>query len=493
MAPRATIYAAAAFILAVVLLVAGTSSQHSKSPPVVACYLGSWAVYRPSLGQFTVEDIDPTLCTHVIYAFAGLNETTNRIMSLDPAYDIEKGAFKRVVALKERNPRLKVIIAIGGWTEGSAKYSKMADSSQTRKMFIDSTIAFIREHKFDGLDLDWEYPASRGGKPHDKKNFVQLCKELRTVCNHFGWVLTAAVGAGKSTVDTAYDLPALSKELDYLHLMAYDYHGKWDGVTGHNAPLYARDDEPEEQRVLNVEFSVDYYLKKGVPPRKLVLGLGLYGRTFLLTDPANPAIAAPAQSTAFAGPYTREDGFLGYNEICKKQVSEPGLWRVVWQKAHQAPYMFRQNMWVSYDDDNSVGLKVAFAQSRNLAGVMVWSIDTDDFRGSCGAGKFPLLVAINKALGKQVETTVRPIISPEVRPPPQPVPGVPLPPLTPSDIPTFIDHDVEGDNTIDGSSRSHSTTGAPDSSDGTSLTSFQSFAMFALFILAMQYLFGHAL
>ncbi|KAF2343374.1 Glycoside hydrolase family 18 catalytic domain [Trinorchestia longiramus] len=64
--------------------------------------------------------------------------------------------------------------------------------------------------------------------------------------------------------------------------MAYDYHGKWDGVTGHNAPLYARDDEADPQRVLNVEFSVDYYINGGVPPSKLVLGLGLYGRTFLL-------------------------------------------------------------------------------------------------------------------------------------------------------------------------------------------------------------------
>ena len=39
---------------------------------------------------------------------------------------------------------------------------------------------------------------------------------------------------------------------DFLHLMAYDYHGKWDGLTGHNAPLYPRDDEAGPQRVLNV-------------------------------------------------------------------------------------------------------------------------------------------------------------------------------------------------------------------------------------------------
>ena len=49
---------------------------------------------------------------------------------------------------------------------------------------------------------------------------------------------------------------------------------------------------------------------------------------------------------------------LLFLQICEKQVAEAGLWRVVWQKAHQAPYMFRDNMWVSYDDDNSLGLKV---------------------------------------------------------------------------------------------------------------------------------------
>lgn len=474
------------FILGFSLALLATESQCQNSP-VVACYLGSWAIYRPDFGKFEIEDIDTNLCTHVIYTFAGLNETTNQMIPLDPIYDITNRGYARAVALKQRNPNLKVSIAIGGWTEGSTKYSKMVSSIDTMKIFINSVIAFMREHQFDGLDLDWEYPANRGGKPEDKKNFVILCTHLRKAFNNFGWLLTAAVGAGKSTVDTAYDLPALSRELDYLHLMAYDYHGKWDGRTGHNAPLYPRDDETETERVLNVEFSVEYYLKNGVPPSKLVLGVGFYGRTFLLRDPTNPAVAAPSKTTAFAGPYTREDGFLGYNEICEKQVSESGAWRIVWQKAHQAPYMFRDNMWVSYDDDNSIGLKVAFAQSRSLAGVMVWSIDTDDFRGRCGAGKFPLLMAINKVLGRTV----------------QPSPGVPSAPITPirpqppAPQPPFKpvpDHGVEDDNTID--STDNSRTGfvhGGASSDASTLSSFQSLGLFILFVMGVQYLFRHSL
>ncbi|XP_071534026.1 probable chitinase 2 [Panulirus ornatus] len=375
----------------------GALAQHDQQ---VACYLGSWAVYRPGAGKFNIEDIDPTLCTTLIYSFAGLNETTNNIKSLDPEYDINKRAYEKFVNLKSLNPRLKVLMAVGGWTEGSKKYSAMASTSETRKIFIDSAVKFIQKHKFDGLDLDWEYPANRGGVPEDKENFVDLVKELRKEFDKYGWMLTAALAAGKSTIETAYDIDELAEELDFIHIMAYDYHGKWDGRTGHNAPLYSREDEPEDEKYLNVDATVKLYLDSGAPPHKLLLGVGLYGRTFLLSDITNPGISSPSLPTAFAGPYTREDGFLGYNEICEKQRTESGDWTVVWQEAHQAPYMYRDNMWVGYDDNFSLSLKVAYAQSLGLGGIMVWSIDTDDFTGTCAKNsiRFPMLRSINQAL-----------------------------------------------------------------------------------------------
>ncbi|KAK7072958.1 Cht9p [Halocaridina rubra] len=309
-------------------------------------------------------------------------------------------AFERFVGLKTQNPKMKVLVAVGGWTEGSTKYSNMARTASSRRAFITSVVDFIKTHGFDGLDLDWEYPANRGGVPEDKENFVLLVKELRQEFVKHGWMLTAATAASKSILDSAYDIDELVKNLDYIHIMAYDYHGKWDSHTGHNAPLYSREDESDEEKSFNVAATVKNYLEAGAPAHKLVLGLGFYGRTFLLSDANNPGIAAPSQPSAFAGPYTREDGFLGYNEICEKQTTEGGLWNIVWQKAHQAPYMFRDNMWVGYDDAISLNLKVAYAQSLGLGGVMVWSIDTDDFKGVCSRqrARFPLLMAINKAL-----------------------------------------------------------------------------------------------
>ena len=40
----------------------------------------------------------------------------------------------------------------------------------------------------------------------------------------------------------------------------------------------------------------------------------------------------------------------------------------------------RGDRWVSYDDEHSVRLKAEFAFDKKLAGVMVWSVETDDFK-----------------------------------------------------------------------------------------------------------------
>jgi len=82
----------------------------------MVCYYGSWAVYRPGNGKFDVENIDPFICTHIVYGFAGLG-SDNMIKPLDPYNDLYdnwgKGAFLRFTGLKKKNPELKALIAIG--------------------------------------------------------------------------------------------------------------------------------------------------------------------------------------------------------------------------------------------------------------------------------------------------------------------------------------------------------------------------------------------
>ncbi len=277
-----------------------TAKSHDK---VVVCYWGTWANYRPKGGKFTPEDIDPSLCTHLIYSFAGLDGDTDEIKSLDPWMDLEDNyalqGFRKATDLKYAYPHLKVTLAIGGWNEGSKKYSAMVADRNKRRNFVNSVVSFLQEHNFDGLDLDWEYPGKRGGSADDKKFFIDLIRDLRLAFNAHGFLLTAAIGAAAPTIDVAYDVPKMYKYLDYVHVMCYDYHGKWDRKTGHNAPLYPRKHEKGQDLFLNVDYTLKYLMERGAIAEKTVLGVPLYGRAFSLMNPHDHGMGARAKTTSF--------------------------------------------------------------------------------------------------------------------------------------------------------------------------------------------------
>ncbi|KAG7177552.1 Chitotriosidase-1-like 3, partial [Homarus americanus] len=164
-------------------------------------------------GKFDVEAIDPAICTHLVFGFAGLS---NNKMVLDPYNELcenwGKCAYNRFNALKEQNADLVTILA-------------MSSSASARKTFVDSSIEMLKAHKFDGLDMDWV-------------NFISLLSDLSTALHANNMILTAAVSAGKLTIDPAYDIPGMAKNLDIMNLMAYDLHGAWDPYTHHQSGLY---------------------------------------------------------------------------------------------------------------------------------------------------------------------------------------------------------------------------------------------------------------
>jgi len=88
-------------------------------------------------------------------------------------------------------------------------------------------------------------------------------------------LFTAALSPGKNTIENAYDIPEISKHLDYLNVMTYDYHGWWENnshpYTGHNAPLYGREEEEGEESpgyMFSVFDTLKIWLDAGAPPEK---------------------------------------------------------------------------------------------------------------------------------------------------------------------------------------------------------------------------------
>ncbi|KAF4532930.1 hypothetical protein B566_EDAN015642 [Ephemera danica] len=316
----------------IILLIAIlTITSITNAQKKVVCYYGSWATYRPDAGKFDVEDIDPNLCTHLIYTFIDTDEN-GTVVVLDPDLDIIGGGFQRFNNLRLINPSLKTLIAIGGWNANSTIYSMVVEDNTTRSNFVNNLYNFVKLHEFNGLDLDWEYPAQRGGAPEDKENFVLLIRELRALFEPDGLLLTAAVGANVEYTVTSYDVPELAANLDFINLMTYDFHGFWDN-----------------------EATVQHWRQQGAPGQKLIIGVSLYGRSYTLENPNNFRVGAPTTGGGDPGPYTLSEGSLGYNEA-------------------------------------------NFAITRILGGAMVWSVDTDDFRGNCGLGRYPLLKVIHDTL-----------------------------------------------------------------------------------------------
>ncbi|XP_053984693.1 chitinase-3-like protein 1 [Hylaeus volcanicus] len=382
-------------IVVTFMILAATDVQADKK---IVCYFGSWAVYRQGLGNIKVSDINPRLCTHIIYAFTGLS-SDNNVRILDPWADLPNGGGKdgygKFTALRELSPGTKALIAIGGWNEGSSKYSRMAGDAGARSQFVQNVVKFLQKYNFDGFDVDWEYPNQRGGQPSDKENFVTLLKELRKEFDNHGYILSVAAGAAEASASKSYLISQVLQYVHFVNLMAYDFNGSWNNYVGINAPLYASSKESGSLAELNVNAAVRYWLSQGAPAEKLILGIPSYGRSFTLANAANNGLGASAIGPGTIGRYTGEPGTLGYNEICENL--NQGGWTVVREPKQLVPYAFKGNQWVGYDDPTSVQEKAKYINSMGLGGAMVWSVETDDFRGTCGE-KYPLLTALNRVL-----------------------------------------------------------------------------------------------
>jgi len=213
-------------------------------------------------------------------------------------------------------------------------------------------------------------------------------------------MLTAAVGAGKQTVENGYEVAKIADILDYIGLMSYDLHGAWEDKTGFNSPLYKRASESGKAATLNAEWAVNDWLVKGCPKEKLIMGLATYGRSFTLEDPNQTGVGAPAKGAGDKGEYTGVEGFLSYYEVCTR-IGQG--WTDVYDEEQVANYIYKGNQWVGYDSIESLEIKTQYLMQMGLGGAMVWTYDLDDFSGTvCGQGPYPLMNTIKDIMAKGI-------------------------------------------------------------------------------------------
>lgn len=348
---------------------------------------------------YKIEEIPVDNCTHIIYAFIGIN-SEYQLIPINDDFDVGQKGFERFIALKNKNPKVKTLVAVGGWNEGGKKYSQMVAQAETRQQFISSVVAFLEQYKFDGLDLNWQYPGAsdRNGSYLDRRNFLKLIQEMRPQFDRRKWILTSSMPIIEYRLEDGYEVAELSKLLDHMHLMTYDLRGTWTNFADVHSPLYKRQHDKADTEKLNVDAGVKLLEKLGAQKDKLVIGIPFYGRSFALKDPKQHNLGALITGPGYRGPFTKESGSLAFFEICSFVKSDG--WKREFDAVGKVPYAYQDDQWVGYEDEESVAAKIDYIRGNGLGGAMVWTIDMDDFKGGCG-NKHGLLGTMNIKMNSQ--------------------------------------------------------------------------------------------
>jgi chitinase len=391
-------------------------------------YFPQWGVYGR---QFFVKNIDTNgsarLLTHINYAFGNVRngvcevgvERENQpdgsgggaVPDYVKAYTAQesiagvadarnqplRGSWNQLKQLKAKYPHLKALISLGGWT-WSRGFSEAARPENREKFVASCVDAYIKGNLpvvdpwgtgsaaggpealagvFDGIDVDWEFPAACGlegsdcpVKPEDTENFTALLAEFRKQLDAIrpGLLLTTAMGAGvdKIRVTRPGDY---HQSLDYINVMTYDFHGAWESSTNFQSPLRAVTGDPStgDVAMYNSHDAVQAMLTAGVPASKLNLGIGFYGRGWKdVPDISNGLFQS---GTAAAGTY--EPGVEDYKVL--KNLPYPHFY-----DAAGAHWVFGNGTFWSYDDPTNIATKMEYVKSENLGGAFSWDLSGDD-------------------------------------------------------------------------------------------------------------------
>ncbi|RCI12122.1 putative chitinase [Ophiocordyceps polyrhachis-furcata BCC 54312] len=364
------------------------------APEVSAVTVG----YYPTWKKQYMTSVDLSMYSHVNIAFG--------IPRQDGNFTFDGDSYLSQTVSELHGKGVKAILSIGGWS-GSNLFSGIAKSSSATDTLINSIVGYIKSYGLDGIDIDWEYPGRLGNTcnvfdaQNDSNNFLALLNKLRQqLDSSFGKrakLITLAVRAqpfdGPNGPLT--DVSAFAKAVDWISLMAYDINGGWGAVTGPNAPFNFEKGKGEQ---LSFVSAIDSWMQAGWPANQMVVGFAFYGHSMqALQDMTKDAKNQYQPQSKVVPLGDKEDA--SWFDACAGSSSNSGTWQWKylreqilssptttrapwvrqWDPTSQTPWLFnpQTKIFISYDDPQSLEVKIQYAASKGLAGSMVWSMNMD--------------------------------------------------------------------------------------------------------------------
>jgi chitinase len=406
-------------------------AQDKKPDKILGGYFEEWSIYYAgyNIANLQQNGVAGKL-THLIYAFANVTATPAPACAIadswadystpylpsvsgEPYTGPMYGNFAAIQQLKQLHPHLKVLMSMGGASAAntaafvsaaSTQAGRQALASSCINMFVRGNIApgITAPGLFDGFNIDWEFPTSA-----DTGNFTALLKEFRTQLNALRkttgkqYVLSFDGPAGAQNY-VNIDLKKAAEQVDFITIDGYNYAGSWDTQTNEASPLFDDRKDPLYGQGLDIDSTVNAYLKAGVPPSKYTMGLPLYGAGWTgvpnvdhglyqsSTGPSEVPLAngtgiCPDLSGNTAGcdplltPGTATYATLanltanGYRSYFDRQRVAVSLYDPAWETFY------------TYDDPDTAFLKMLYIDLKvpgGLGGAYVWALKDDDANGT---------------------------------------------------------------------------------------------------------------
>ncbi|KAJ1965342.1 hypothetical protein GGI12_000820 [Dipsacomyces acuminosporus] len=338
--------------------------------------------------QHVVDSIPWDSLTHANIAFAFASEQGEISFQgsvINSTTTSEQNAISLIA--QGRKNGVKVLAAVGGQGTYSTHLATALNASNTRSSFISNAVGFVEKYSLDGIDIDWEYPSN-----------LQEAQNLLSTLQGTRKALDGKFGKGKKLLTiTLYNHPYLGPDVpsvdykpysdmvDYGFVMAYDYFGSWADTSAPNAPFIDVPFYPGSFRN-----TTDSWLKAGWPAEKLVAGLAFYGHASVVTADmfanATGQYAPIMNHKSVDGPISQITGTWTWKDLRDPDngaLSSPRTassgWVRTWDNTTMTPWVYRKSdrLYIGYDDEDSLGIKLDYTLRKKLAGVMIWEVGYD--------------------------------------------------------------------------------------------------------------------
>jgi chitinase len=406
-------------------------TQEPRQGKILGGYFEEWSIYYAgyNIANLQQNGVANNL-THLIYAFANVTTTPSPACSIADSWaDYQTpylpsvsgvayagpiyGNFAAIQQLKQLHPKLKVLISMGGAsgpnlaafvTASSTEAGRQALVSSCINMFVQGNIApgISAPGLFDGFNIDWEFPTAT-----DTQNFTALLKEFRTQLDALGkttgkqYVLSFDGPAGAQNY-VNIDLKHAAEQVDFITIDGYNYAGSWDTQTNDASPLFDSRQDPLNGQGLDIDSTVNAYLKAGVPPSKYTTGVPLYGAGWTGVPKANhglyqnstgpspvPLANGTGLCTDLSGNTAGCDtlltpGIATYSTLANLTANGYSTWFDT-QRIAVSLYDPASETFYTYDNPDTAFLKMLYVDVKvpgGLGGAYVWALKDDDANGT---------------------------------------------------------------------------------------------------------------